>query len=102
LKRGERRIGGKGKRKAYGVLLVVIIVLDGESRSWNYPAPADGHLLWIIATPDLNLGNLRRGESFSFQYVVEIGTRKGFEKLVPCCIGFCSGDALIFYDVSAM
>ena len=58
--------------ETYGTLLIVIVVLDGEPRGGDDPAPAERHVIRIIRGPDLDLTDFTVRKAFAFQDVVEV------------------------------
>jgi hypothetical protein len=40
------------------VLIIVTVILDGQSFSWGFPVSANGEFLGVVAGPDLDLVNV--------------------------------------------
>lgn len=53
-------------------LVIVAVILNGETSGWDDPVPADGHLLGVVARPDLNLVDIVVGETVLEHGIIEV------------------------------
>jgi len=63
-------------RRATVVLLVVVVVLDGEARSRKDPVATGGEFFGVVRRPDLDLLDIGRGETGCAELVVKVGVPK--------------------------